>query len=86
MGSTAMPLEKLLLYDCGLLTQTSSLRCSASTTFHPELQLQQAASDVALGQAKEGANITELQSYILSQTHQLEVATDAHLRTDGVSL
>lgn len=63
----------------GSSRQASTLRCPSSTAVHPELQLQQAASDVTSGQSEEAAYVVRLQSDILSQTHQLQVATDIHL-------
>lgn len=62
-----------------LLRWASALRCSSSTTVHPELQLEQAASDVALAQSEEAADIVQLGPRVLGQTHQLKVAADVHL-------
>lgn len=56
---------------------------------HPELQLQQTASDVTSGQPEEAADVVQLQSHILSQSHQLQVGADIHLgnrRSKSVSL
>lgn len=64
------------LFTSQLLRQASTPRWPSSTTACPELQLQQAASDVTSGQCEEAANVVQLQPHILSQSHQLEVATD----------
>lgn len=52
--------EKPTLYTSRLLKQDSTLRRPFTTTAYPELQLQQAASDVAPGESKEAANIIKL--------------------------
>lgn len=79
-------LKQLTLYTCRPLRQASTLRCPSSTTVQPQLQLQQAASDVTSGQSEEGADVVQLQPHILSQSQQLQVATHIHLGIDGVSL
>lgn len=68
------------------MSQTSILRYPPATTVHPELQLEQASSDITTGESEEALDVIQLQSHILSQTHQLQVATDIHLGTDEVSL
>lgn len=79
-------LEQLTLYMCRLLRRASTLRRPSSTTLHPQLQLQQAAPDVTSEKSDQAANVVQFQSHILSQTHQLQVATDILLGIDGVSL
>ena len=74
-----MPLKQHALYTCQFFWQASTLTCPSSTTLHPELQLQQTASDVTSARTEEAANVVHLQSHVLSQTHQLQVATDIHL-------
>ena len=61
--------KSLTLNTNQLLSQTSNLRGPSSTTVHPELQLQQAASHITSGQSEETADVFQLQSHILRQGH-----------------
>lgn len=70
-------LEKLTLHTDGFLRP--------STTLHPDLQLQQAASDITTGESEEAADVTQIQLHSLSQTHQLQVTAHIHLRKDAVN-
>lgn len=76
-------LKQLTLYTSRPLRQASTLRCPSSTTAHPQLQLQQAASDVTSGQSEEPADVIQLQPHILSQSHQPQVAAHIRLGRDG---